>query len=339
MSINQTIERTALGQLVSNEEFARKALPHMKGDYFSDKTEKTIFEEITKFVDKYNKIPTQTSLEIEVQSRKDLNEEEYKKVVAVIQTLESTDVDFDWLVDTTEQFCKDKAVYNAIVKGIQIIDGKDKNRDVILKRLGIGKGTFCEFGVGDGTENNTLILLALGWSGVWIGGQDIVLDTQNSSKLRFIKSWITKENILNLYSSHSAQVVDVVSMDLDGNDLHLAEELLKNGVSPKLFIAEYNARFPPQVQFSIPYDAEHIWLADDYFGASLASFVQLFDKFGYQLICCNAATGSNAFFVKEEFVEKFPEVPEDIEKLYSEPFYLPYLKTRPTSVRTLQSFL
>ena len=130
MSTNQTIERTALGQLVSNEEFARKALPHMKGDYFSDKTEKTIFEEITKFVDKYKKIPTQTSLEIEVQGRKDLNEEEYKKVVAVIQTLESTDVDFDWLVDTTEQFCKDKAVYNAIVKGIQIIDGKDKNRDV-----------------------------------------------------------------------------------------------------------------------------------------------------------------------------------------------------------------
>ena len=130
MSTNQTIERTALGQLVSNEEFARKALPHMKGDYFSDKTEKTIFEEITKFVDKYNKIPTQTSLEIEVHGRKDLNEEEYKKVVAVIQTLETTDVDFDWLVDTTEQFCKDKAVYNAIVKGIQIIDGKDKNRDV-----------------------------------------------------------------------------------------------------------------------------------------------------------------------------------------------------------------
>ena len=130
MSTNQTIERTALSQLVYNEEFARKALPHIKGDYFSDKIEKTIFEEITKFVDKYNKIPTQTSLEIEVQSRKDLNEEEYKKVVAVIQTLESTDVDFDWLVDTVEQFCKDRAVYNAIVKGIQIIDGKDKKRDV-----------------------------------------------------------------------------------------------------------------------------------------------------------------------------------------------------------------
>ena len=129
MSTNQTIERTALTQLVSNEEFARKVLPHMKGDYFSDRTEKTIFEEIAKFVDKYKKIPTQTSLEIEVQSRKDLNESDYKKVVEVIKTLKSTDVDFDWLVDTTEQFCKDKAVYNAIVEGIQIIDGKDKHRD------------------------------------------------------------------------------------------------------------------------------------------------------------------------------------------------------------------
>ena len=100
----------------------------MKGDYFSDRTERTIFEEIEKFVDKYQKIPTTTSLEIEVQSRKDLNEDDYKKVVEVIKTLKSTDVDFDWLVETTEKFCKDKAVYNAIVEGISIIDGKDKNR-------------------------------------------------------------------------------------------------------------------------------------------------------------------------------------------------------------------
>jgi replicative DNA helicase len=125
----QTIERTALTQLVTNEQYARKVLPFIKKDYFSDKTERTIFEEITKFVDKYNKIPTQTSLEIEVQSRKDLNEHEYNKVVEVIKTLEHTDVDFEWLVDTTEKFCKDKAVYNAIVEGISIIDGKDKTRD------------------------------------------------------------------------------------------------------------------------------------------------------------------------------------------------------------------
>ena len=126
---NQTIERTALTQLVSNEQYARKVLPFMKGDYFSDKIERTIFEEIQKFVEKYNGIPTQTSLEIEVHDRGDLNETDYQKVIEVIKTLEFTEVDFDWLVDTTEKFCKDKAVYNAIVEGIQIIDGKDRNRD------------------------------------------------------------------------------------------------------------------------------------------------------------------------------------------------------------------
>ena len=129
MPTNQTIERTALTQLITNEQYARKVLPFMKGDYFADRTERTVFEEIQKFVEKYNKVPTRTSLEIEVQSRKDLNEEDYKSVVEVIKTLSSTDVDFDWLVDTTEQFCKDKAVYNAIIEGIQIIEGKDKKRD------------------------------------------------------------------------------------------------------------------------------------------------------------------------------------------------------------------
>jgi len=130
LNILQTIERTALTQLVSNEEYARKVLPFIKGDYFSDRIERTIFEEITKFVEKYEKIPTQTSLEIEVQSRKDLNETDFKKVISVIKTLKTDEnVNFDWLIDTTEQFCKDKAVYNAIVEGIQIIDGKDKSRN------------------------------------------------------------------------------------------------------------------------------------------------------------------------------------------------------------------
>ena len=145
MSILQTIERTALTQLVSNEEYARKVLPFIKRDYFSDRIERTIFEEITKFVEKYKKIPTQTSLEIEVQSRKDLNETDFKKVISVIKTLKTDEnVNFDWLVDTTEQFCKDKAVYNAIVEGIQIIDGKDKSRNadaipnILTEALSVG---------------------------------------------------------------------------------------------------------------------------------------------------------------------------------------------------------
>ena len=124
-----TIERTVLTQLVSNEEYTRKVLPFLKGDYFSDKSERIVFEEITKFVEKYNKVPTKTSLEIEVQSRKDLNEGDFKSVISLIKNLQNDEnVSFPWLVDTTEHFCKDKAIYNAIVEGIQIIDGKDKNR-------------------------------------------------------------------------------------------------------------------------------------------------------------------------------------------------------------------
>jgi|TARA_B110000093_G_C12938645_1_gene397015 replicative DNA helicase len=125
---NQTIERTALSNLVSNEEYCRKVLPFIKADYFAVKEERVVFEEITSFVDKYRKMPTKISLEIEVESRQDLTETEHNKIVEIIKTLDSTDVDMDWLVDTTEKFCKDKAIYNAIVDGISIIDGKDKNR-------------------------------------------------------------------------------------------------------------------------------------------------------------------------------------------------------------------
>jgi replicative DNA helicase len=125
---NQTIERTALSNLVSNEEYCRKVLPFIKADYFAVKEERVVFEEITSFVDKYRKMPTKISLEIEIESRQDLTETEHNKIVEIIKTLDSTDVDMDWLVDTTEKFCKDKAIYNAIVDGISIIDGKDKNR-------------------------------------------------------------------------------------------------------------------------------------------------------------------------------------------------------------------
>ena len=126
-----TIERTVLSNLVHNEDYARKVLPFIKGEYFSDRTERVVFEEIEKFVDKYNALPNQNSLEVELDSRKDLNEEDYKRVLSVVKELQKDDdVIFDWLVETTEDFCKDKAVYNAIVDGIAIIDGRYKKRGV-----------------------------------------------------------------------------------------------------------------------------------------------------------------------------------------------------------------
>ena len=127
--MTQTIERTTLGQLLSNEDYARKVMPHMKMDYFSDRTERTVFEEIQKFVERYNALPTKDTLEIEIDTRRDLNEDDIKRVLTVVKELSvDNDVNSDWLVETTEKFIKDKAVYNAIVEGISIIDGKDKNR-------------------------------------------------------------------------------------------------------------------------------------------------------------------------------------------------------------------
>ena len=129
-----TIEQTILKNLVSNEDYTRKVLPFLKEDYFTDRHEKIVFDEINKFVDKYNKLPTIETLQIELQNRKSLNEEDFRKTTETldnINTDSSSDTNndnYDWLCDTTEKFCKDKAIYNAIVEGIGIIDGKDNDK-------------------------------------------------------------------------------------------------------------------------------------------------------------------------------------------------------------------
>ena len=126
--LTQTIERTTLTNLIHNEDYCRKVIPFIKPLYFSNRDERIIFEEIEKFLEKYNALPTKETLTIGMDSRKDLTEDEYQKVVEVISTLDKTEVDLDWLHDETEKFCKDKAIYNAVLDGIKIIDGKDKDR-------------------------------------------------------------------------------------------------------------------------------------------------------------------------------------------------------------------
>jgi hypothetical protein len=97
-----------------------------------------------------------------------------------------------------------------------------------------------------------------------------------------------------------------------------------NVIFPKLFIVEYNAKFPPPIRWQIEYNCDHIWQSDDYFGASLSSFNDLFVKYEYQLICCNLFTGANAFFIKKEFANLFNEVPKKIEDIYCRPRYYLY---------------
>ena len=142
--MNQSIEKTTLTNLICNEDYARKVIPFIKKDYFAVREERLLFEEILKFVEKYKKIPTKTSLSIEVESRKDLTQDDHEKIVKLISSLKPTEVDLDWLVDTTEKFCKDRAIYNAIVEGVNIIDGKDKKRtpdaipDILSDALAVG---------------------------------------------------------------------------------------------------------------------------------------------------------------------------------------------------------
>ena len=124
--MSTTIERTTLSNLVYNEPYARKVLPFIKAEYFQDQHERVVFEEIYNFIEKYNNRPTKEALSIELDKRKDLSDEGFKKVVEIIDALSDADVDMNWLVDTTEKFCKDRAVYNAVLNGISIIEGKDK---------------------------------------------------------------------------------------------------------------------------------------------------------------------------------------------------------------------
>ena len=122
----ERIERTALRNLIHNETYCRKVLPFIKEEYFSDRLEKILFTEIYKFVNKYNNLPTKESLAIEVNSNRTINEDEYKKITDILSTLNPEPINLEWLIETTETFCKDRAIHNAILGGIQILDGKDK---------------------------------------------------------------------------------------------------------------------------------------------------------------------------------------------------------------------
>jgi replicative DNA helicase len=120
------IEETILSNLLVNEEFVRKCSPFLDAAYFQEKTEQVILDEASKFFTKYNKLITKDILEIELGNRTDLNDTQLLKCVELVSSLPLDPSNNDWLTGQTEQFCKDKAVYNAILKSIKIIDGSDE---------------------------------------------------------------------------------------------------------------------------------------------------------------------------------------------------------------------
>ena len=129
----ERIETTILRNLIYNEEYSRKVIPFIKPEYFEQRTEKVIFEEITQFIVKYGSSITIEALNIETENRTDLTESEIAEVRDINNSLNDSVVENQWLIDTTEKWCRDRAIYLALMESIALADGQDetKGRDAI----------------------------------------------------------------------------------------------------------------------------------------------------------------------------------------------------------------
>jgi replicative DNA helicase len=126
------LEQTILKNLIYNEEYLRKVLPFLKSEYFTDRSDKTLYDEIASFTETYNSTPTVEALVLAVKERRNLSDEEVEKCESYLQEIEKTkgeESKVQWLVDKTEKFCQEKAIYNAVLGSISILDGKDKTND------------------------------------------------------------------------------------------------------------------------------------------------------------------------------------------------------------------
>ena len=138
------LEQTILRNLLTDEEYMRKVLPFIKPDYFQG-IYRILFREAGKFVAKYNKLPTSESFQIELDQSEKLSDEQHTLAMDIVPQLFTHEkVDAKWLLDTTEKWCQDRAIYNAIMESISIIDGKHEELtkgalpDLLSKALGVG---------------------------------------------------------------------------------------------------------------------------------------------------------------------------------------------------------
>jgi hypothetical protein len=192
-------------------------------------------------------------------------------------------------------------------------NGEDGVIREIFHRIGETNRIFAEFGSSDGVENNTVLPLTLGWSGLWIDGDsDAVARARErfapriaSKQLKTMREFVTAENI----ESHFAQAglpheFDLLSIDIDRNDLWVWDAITH--YSPRVVVIEYNGIFPPDVDWVIPYDPSKWWDYTAYTGASLAALERVGRKKGYTLVDCDLS-GTNAFFIRTDLVgDKFP---------------------------------
>ena len=128
METSERVEVMILQNLIFNEDYCRKSLPFIRNEYFDDFNEKIVFETISEFILEYDTLPTREILSIEVEKRRDVTESQFKELAEKISYLAEKNVDYQWLINTTEKWCKDRAIYLALMESIQIADGNDDKK-------------------------------------------------------------------------------------------------------------------------------------------------------------------------------------------------------------------
>ncbi|HEX2943725.1 MAG TPA: hypothetical protein VHO91_21900 [Rhodopila sp.] len=197
----------------------------------------------------------------------------------------------------------------------------------IFRRIGPGNRTFFEFGVEDGLECNTHLLLQQGWSGAWAeasGGHARAIrerfkDVIAAGRLKLAETMVTRDRINDLVRELALpEEIDLISIDVDSNDYWIFAEL--TATRPRVIAIEYNAKFPPPLKRVIPYRADRTWQGTDYFGCSLQSLTELAATKGYTLVGCNI-TGATAFLVRSDLCADRFAMPATAEHLYQPPRY------------------
>ena len=122
------IEFLVLRNLLHNEEYLRKVIPFIKSEYFQDYNQKIVFEEIMSFVSEYNEVPSKEVLSIEIEKRKDINDTSYQEISKLISYLDNEPAEKEWLENTTEKWCRERAIYMALMESIAIADGQDDKK-------------------------------------------------------------------------------------------------------------------------------------------------------------------------------------------------------------------
>lgn len=206
-------------------------------------------------------------------------------------------------------------------------NGEDGIIAEIFRRIGTRSRLFIEAAAGDGLENNTAYLLAQGWRGGWIEADAPLsgrirrqfADVLRSGQLRFVSDFVTAENIESLFAQLDApEEFDLMSLDIDRNTSHVWRALRR--FRPRVVAIEYNATFPPETAWEVPYEPLRAWNRTSHFGASLKALEQLGSELGYALVGCDLS-GTNAFFIRHgEDLARFAE-PFTAEHHYEPPRY------------------